>query len=1217
MLRLRHSSAEITVKTTYSDDDGNPYMVKAYTSIYHPSFWVPEHFETYTVTLPEHEETLRVFVPSYEKATHVRLYALWDPYIVGAALPYMRYGWVYEAREPAWGVGVPTHVPTLGLDSMPIPGVGAELPFEEGEEALRKAGVKIMVKSIEPYYEYLGILKEDEALRLVNTDKESLRSGNLSSDFRVEPLKPYWVKASSIVLNSTELALYQATMEGLKKKNPDIDYEFRETIADVRTRVREAEPGYVVLVYHPLKVVGEGPLKSVRVRNFARIDFNYRVDVETFIPTFLGKVSGGREWKYLYLNGKEDAVLLSASLDTQKLEVSVNLTYNGKLVAHTRFILEPESSPFWRGFWDAILLEKMPSMIISTAIIIIIGATTGGAGAVLAMHIISCVTAFTLHYVIGSKSNVEQIAEAWNTLNFIDKLIENATRLGRVLESIKWNGLASNAFEAAKQLEEKKTKLIVDTGLDLTLGITWTDIMRAAGLEEASEYERGHSTGKIVGTIFSFLIYTTALWKLDNLKGAIESGTLLSSVKQALLNWITPPLLDAAILGVKIHMAVEKWVSRIITWRKVSADYEDYVSRITMPDGGEEDTLKLMKKNSDIFEKAVEVAMGKDEDFARKLLDLFARYLKMSGEEDTCIKALENMKRMGDEELIRRLVDWLKEIPERHAVKLYPFESGVKFLAEDGDVILKAWSMLTGKYGEGSFDNFLRALGMAFQLSERGDEIISKIKLSTMEESPEWTRFLSDVFGEASRIRELFPSDSKERTRFIDYLLQINSGVEKLRGEQIDEVTGILLKIFSKRTVIEEDVNLGIFHRFRENFLKITGEKNIDFELLRDYLGKWRIAADLLEAIVSKLDYQHDTEKGDRYFMSVPSGTRYILTDGNELIPVWTYVKEGEPEGDATVPRDVVTYLNLKEGSYVIAMAVGERLDDGRVRLSDGNMRDVIAVIWKGEDPVVQWNLWFQRIFKDTPYVEDHTINWKKLDEDNMIPSFILEGPGGAKEVSVIPQGDYIKTYVSGSVAGENEYVLLRNPHLIKFEARELLRNWLKERNVQLPEELITDIARMLRRVIMLPVEQGDNILENENDKGSWGEWRVFTVIYRDVEAYREKVTLGGEETDIDWVAKALVEVKNWVEKSYHSGKEELIKKLRIYKFIHDNGYEDKGKGITIERGKMVILVFYKSLGENLVEDLKARLTEEFGELSWLMIYNGYEEFISKYSSLG
>ncbi|MEM2047977.1 MAG: hypothetical protein QXZ06_08845, partial [Candidatus Jordarchaeales archaeon] len=240
MLRLLRSSVRITVKTSYSDDDGNPYLVKTYTTIYHPNFWVPEHFETYTVIVPEHEETMRVFVPGYEAATHIRLYALWDPYLVGEARIYMRYGWVYEANRPVWGVGVPTHTPSLGLDSMPIPGVGVELPFEAGEQALTEAGVKIMVTSIEPYYKYLGVLKEDEALSLVNVGKDSLRSGNVSSDFKIEPLKPYWVKHGSIVLNATQLALYQAKMEEAKKANPDLDYEYRETVADVRTRVGTA-----------------------------------------------------------------------------------------------------------------------------------------------------------------------------------------------------------------------------------------------------------------------------------------------------------------------------------------------------------------------------------------------------------------------------------------------------------------------------------------------------------------------------------------------------------------------------------------------------------------------------------------------------------------------------------------------------------------------------------------------------------------------------------------------------------------------------------------------------------------------------------------------------------------------------------------------------------------------------------------------------------------
>lgn len=281
---------------------------------------------------------MRVFVPGHEHATHIRLYALWDPYLVGEARSWMRYGWAYVADRPIWGVGVPTHVPSLGLDSMPIPGVGAELPFEAGEEALKMAGVKIMVTSIEPYYKYLGVLGEDELLRLVNMDKQSLRSGNISSDFKIEPLKPYWVKGKPIVLNATQLALYQAMMDELKKTNPDIDYEYRETVADVRTMVGRAEPGYITLVYHALKIVGEGPLKTIRVRNFAAVGLDYRVDVESSIPTAFGKVGDEKGWKYLYLSGKEDAVLFSPSPgDGFERMVTVNLTYNGRLVAQARF----------------------------------------------------------------------------------------------------------------------------------------------------------------------------------------------------------------------------------------------------------------------------------------------------------------------------------------------------------------------------------------------------------------------------------------------------------------------------------------------------------------------------------------------------------------------------------------------------------------------------------------------------------------------------------------------------------------------------------------------------------------------------------------------------------------------------------------------------------------------------------------------------------------
>jgi len=550
ILRLRHSSAEITVKTTYSDDYGNPYMVKAYVSIYHPNFWVPEHFETYTVTVPEHEETTRVFVPSYEHATHVRLYALWDPYIVGAALPHMRYGWTYEAREPAWGVGVPTHVPTLGLDSMPIPGLGAELPFKEGEEALREAGVKIMVKSIEPYYEYLGILKEDDALRLVNADKESLRAGNVSSDFRVEPLKPYWVKGKPIVLNSTQFALYQAKMEGLKKKNPDLDYEFRETIADVRTRVGEAEQGYIVLTYHPLKVVGEGPLKSVRVRNFAAIGLDYRFDVETSIPTFLGKVSGEKAWKNLYLSGKEDAVLLSSSLDAHEQEVKVNLTLNGRLVAKTIFRLEPESSVFWRGFWDGFKGEAWRIVLTGMVMVVLCAAGGGTVGAMaLKLSVLAFLSTMILINAVTQYVELGQVLSTAFTLKEASNIISDEARqfsnLGYHGTAGMLSGAADEMMRIARSIEANFSSVmdfIARVGTDLSLW-EWEVLL---GLRKAGPYENGRVWGKVTGIAISLLEFLAGFCYLA-LSGTTSAslGAKAKTVLHGVWNWLTPAMTDA------------------------------------------------------------------------------------------------------------------------------------------------------------------------------------------------------------------------------------------------------------------------------------------------------------------------------------------------------------------------------------------------------------------------------------------------------------------------------------------------------------------------------------------------------------------------------------------------------------------------------------------------------------------------------------------------
>ncbi|MBO3809797.1 MAG: hypothetical protein FGF50_09430 [Candidatus Brockarchaeota archaeon] len=550
VLRLLRSSARITVKTSYSDDDGNLYLVKTYLNVYHQNFWVPEHFENYTVIVPEHEETMRVFIPGYEHATHVRLYALWDPYIVGASLPYMRSGWVYEANRPVWGVGVPTHVPSLGLDSMPIPGVGAELPFEAGEHALTKAGVKIMVTSIEPYYKYLGVLKEGEALSLVNVSKDSLRSGNVSSDFIVEPLKPYWVKSSSVVLNATQLALYQAMMDDVKKENTDIDYEYRETMVDVRTRIGRAEQGYIALIYRPLKIVGEGPLKTVRVRNFAALGLDYRVNVETFILTVFGKVKDEKGWKHLYLSGEEDAVLLSSSLDSYEREVDVNLTFNGRLVAQAKFILDPESSPFWKGFWDGLASQAWKIVLTGVVMVVLTVASKGTVGALaLKLAVLTILSATIVINAFSQYNELGQIVFTSHTLREIGGIIANYASEFKALGYVETTSILNGAAEDVQKLVEAVgtdlvsildflSRVCVDMSID-----EWGILL---GLREAEPYSKGYAWGKAVGNAISLLVFIAGFCRLAT-SGATPAslGAKAKAVLQGAWNWLTPSLTDA------------------------------------------------------------------------------------------------------------------------------------------------------------------------------------------------------------------------------------------------------------------------------------------------------------------------------------------------------------------------------------------------------------------------------------------------------------------------------------------------------------------------------------------------------------------------------------------------------------------------------------------------------------------------------------------------
>ncbi|MEM2373653.1 MAG: hypothetical protein QXI11_04340, partial [Thermoproteota archaeon] len=553
-------ASSMEIRVTYSDDDGNPYAVFFRTPYEKPlvfrNVWVPEHYEEYTTIVPEHEETRRVFVPGYEGATHVRLYAISDASDLWTA---MHWGRLKEStrgieRLKEYYGSEFGYVLNLGLTPIPVPGLGVELSIQASEKALSEAGVKIMLANIEPYYDCLGVLSEEEALRLIGTDKDSLRSGNLTFNFRVEPLKPYWAEGKHVVMNSTEFALYKTMMDELKKTNPDIDYDYKETIADVRNKVGSAERGYVALVYRPLKIVGSGSLKTVRIRNYAGVGLNYMVDVETSVFTFFGKKRDGKDWKCLFLDGRGDAVILSTSLEgSYTREVRVSLNYSGRLVAEASFILEPEPSPFWTGFWDGFKSQWL-KIVLTGVVMVILNVATGGTVGSLALKltVLTVISSMILINALSQYQELGQIILASHTFNEFKSIMEEHAR---EFESLGYLDTASVFREAAGDIQ----RLIEAVSADLP---HWPSILDFAsrictdmsleeweilfGIKDADPYNKGFVWGKAIGNAISLVEFLVGFCHLAT-SGATSAslGAKAKAVLQGVWNWLTPSLTDA------------------------------------------------------------------------------------------------------------------------------------------------------------------------------------------------------------------------------------------------------------------------------------------------------------------------------------------------------------------------------------------------------------------------------------------------------------------------------------------------------------------------------------------------------------------------------------------------------------------------------------------------------------------------------------------------
>ncbi|MGC8832039.1 MAG: hypothetical protein ACP5PQ_05615 [Thermoproteota archaeon] len=300
-----------------------------------------------------------------------------------------------------------------------------------------------------------------------------------------------------------------------------------------------------------MKIVGEGPLRSIRVRNFAGIGLDYRVNVETYISTFLGKASGDKGWKYLFLKEKEDAVILLSTLDEyREQEVNVNLTYNGRLVAHVRFILKPEDSPFWEGFWEGFKSQWF-KIVLTGVVMVVINVATGGTVGTLALKltVLAILSAVIVINAASQYMEFGQIIFASRTLNEFRSIIGD---YARDFEALGYHGTASffkRAFYDVQQLTEAlgaDLVSIIDFISRVCTDMTLEEWAVLLGLKDAEPYSKGFLWGKAVGNAISLIEFLTGFCHLAA-GGATPAslGAKAKAVLQGVWNWLTPSLTDA------------------------------------------------------------------------------------------------------------------------------------------------------------------------------------------------------------------------------------------------------------------------------------------------------------------------------------------------------------------------------------------------------------------------------------------------------------------------------------------------------------------------------------------------------------------------------------------------------------------------------------------------------------------------------------------------
>ncbi|MEM2921572.1 MAG: hypothetical protein QXF26_04560, partial [Candidatus Bathyarchaeia archaeon] len=730
--RLLKEHSNIIVKVGYRDEANNSYLVMTSTSIWSKNFFVPEHFEEYTVMIPEHFDTLRVFVPGYEGYTHVRFYAAYSLAVANpriyAPAALMFPGIVLEvptfeltvgkgtAFETKYSYGKTLSALSLYLIPSPLPGFELEVSKEQSIGRFEEMGVNFMVQSIEPHWEPIGVLDETRVSSLIGVGTEELRSGSIPSTYRVEGAGSVWIPGKRILLNSTEFLTYKERMEELLEREgetlaSELRWNFTKFVNATRDIRSVNESGHVVMIYHPVSIKGGGALKSIQVKNYAGINVSYTMRVYQYRQFAYQSYAPLQELcsKPFSVIGGGYNVTLASSLASTGYEYRIELLYGPKLVAEAVFDLHPEQSPFWSGFWDG-MREKLPGIIVSSAIIVVTACLSGGGTAATYASLAISIGAMLFHLAYGTWANFQEVMQAAEISSHLESFSEYYARFSYELsnytpyeESVTtWSlvegqtqkkafkpkgPIAEVLWEYSKAYSEAASKIKADTGLDMILGVGISDF-EAVLNPNADEYRKGYSCGRITGTALSIVSFVLATRIATELRPKIEGfSSNMWSFTGSLKAWLTPSVYDLAETLVKgrrtitwmvKHPGEALYVARLSVlsaleevkgktlelWSSIKGKVKDMVKRAESYVDEEdchrslEEAMKELEVGGKLAEGVISLSKNIDQE---KVVDLLYSFdeAKVSTEEQA--KALEDLNAIlnKDREAESKVADWL------------------------------------------------------------------------------------------------------------------------------------------------------------------------------------------------------------------------------------------------------------------------------------------------------------------------------------------------------------------------------------------------------------------------------------------------------------------------------------------------------------------------------------------------------------------------------